>query len=863
MRRRLAISVTVAAAVLIIEDVSRAGVFNPAAEQGLAWTVKYTNQSPSLVSSGIEVTVAAIGPQSAPAACVGGALLGTYGLRQGLVRSTLPCLSPANCMSSAQTPQPQPASTYLSNTVPCGISATPKPGFVRSPDIGAYTDAEVARVGPKSFLHFATGVAPAFLNNCTSRNFNPVADPPSSSGYYVDFYRRSDDCGATWPGPAASDDSVPYTKFTWIDSAFNINWNFDMPRIYVDPFNLSESAKPYVYVHGTVANAARGVIESGDAGVTFPTKRYIGGYLNPVEGGSFPPGGLPKNDGYTIGGIMTSTSDGTLFYAGCFYQDVRLYYSQDRWQTYTLMTLQWDGGPAGCDELKPWPANGPQTNVGPFAVSVSRVAFSSLKPNFARVRVAYPTLKTVGGEQRQAYRVLEVGVPRKGSTGTPYQNQITELGGTTNVSILEASFVEPDPFETPRGGASPSTTELPDTAIFWSVEADPSVPSLMARYRTWQGAGSFSAPRDLSPVSWAYAKSSQGEGVKVGDYNRSTYYYDSPAKRGNYLLVWPQGDQALPTPSTVAQPHYNVISMRPALDATTVNVETHNFGSTVNSGPAVSSQGLNMLDIFWVDQNGNLQEKSYNNGWFPGLTQIGTPPAAAGGIQGDPAAVSWAFGRNDVFLRGKDNRLYQAWRQNSAWSWTPNSLTTQTISSNPAVASMGVNKLHVFARFSDGSVRYLRWTSAGWDASWTNLGGITDLDPVATFDTKTLHLFARGGGNCIYHKWSSNGTTWFPGQTTWENLCFGLPATTAPAVASWGPGRLDVFAGNLPVSGGTTLMHLSFENGWQTEWRDLQSNRNGIVLGSLPDAVSWGANRVDVFAKAANGTLWHTWYAMP
>lgn len=74
---------------------------------------------------------------------------------------------------------------------------------------------------------------------------------------------------------------------------------------------------------------------------------------------------------------------------------------------------------------------------------------------------------------------------------------------------------------------------------------------------------------------------------------------------------------------------------------------------------------------------------------------------------------------------------------------------------------------------------------------------------------------------------------------------------------------MDIFAGNLPVSGGTTLMHLSFENGWQTEWRDLQSNRNGIVLGSLPDAVSWGANRVDVFAKAANGTLWHTWYAMP
>jgi hypothetical protein len=821
-------------------------VFNPVAEQGLEWTVKYTSQSPTLVSSGSEYTVAAIGPQGSPAGCSSGAIMGTYGATQHVVRATVPCLSPANCMTSGDTPQPQPASNYLSDTVLCSTSPTPQPGFSRSPD-NIFTDAEITRVGPTSFLHFNTSSAPAFLNNCTARNFNPAPNVPNSSGFFVNFYRRSDDCGATWPGTPAVDGSMTYTKFAWIDAAFNINWNFDMPHVYVDPFNLSSTSKPFVYVHGTVALTARGVIESGDAGGTFPNKHYIGD------------SGLAKNDGFTTGGSMTSTSDGTQFYAGCFFQDVRVYYTYDRWQTYTIMTLNWNGGSTGCNELNPWPANGSQGNVGPHAVSVSRVAFSSLKSGFARVRVAYPTIfVTVAGQKRQAYRFLEVGVPRKGTTGTPYQNQITTLGGTSNLSILEAGFVEPDPFDTPRGGSSTSTTELPDTAVFWSVEADHSVPSLMARYRTWQGVGSFSAPRDLSPVTWGY-----NNPVWVGDYNRSTYYYDSTAKRGNYLLVWPQGDQALPTKSSVAQPHYNIISMRPALDATTVHVETLNFGSTVNSGPAVSTQGVNMLDIFWVDSNGNLQEKSYNFGWVAGLTQIGQPPAAAGGIQGDPAAVSWGLNRNDVFMRGNDNRVYQAWRDSSPWNWNPNALSTQTIASNPAVASMGVNKLHVFARFSDGSVRYMRWTSAGWDASWTNLGGVTTLDPVATFDTTTLHLFARGGGDCIYHKYTTDGTNWLPGQLTWENLCNGLAATTAPAVASWGPGRLDLFAGYLAPSGGTTIMHLPYENSWQTEWRDLQTNRSGITLGSWPDAVSWGPQRVDVFAKAGNGTLWHTWYTMP
>jgi hypothetical protein len=74
---------------------------------------------------------------------------------------------------------------------------------------------------------------------------------------------------------------------------------------------------------------------------------------------------------------------------------------------------------------------------------------------------------------------------------------------------------------------------------------------------------------------------------------------------------------------------------------------------------------------------------------------------------------------------------------------------------------------------------------------------------------------------------------------------------------------LDLFAGYLAPSGGTTIMHLPYENSWQTEWRDLQTNRSGITLGSWPDAVSWGPQRVDVFAKAGNGTLWHTWYTMP
>jgi hypothetical protein len=33
------------------------------------------------------------------------------------------------------------------------------------------------------------------------------------------------------------------------------------------------------------------------------------------------------------------------------------------------------------------------------------------------------------------------------------------------------------------------------------------------------------------------------------------------------------------------------------------------------------------------------------------------------------------------------------------------------------------------------------------------------------------------------------------------------------------------------------------------------------VLTSDPDAVSWGANRIDVFVRGTNLALWHKWWA--
>src|SRR5262249_18019233 len=85
------------------------------------------------------------------------------------------------------------------------------------------------------------------------------------------------------------------------------------------------------------------------------------------------------------------------------------------------------------------------------------------------------------------------------------------------------------------------------------------------------------------------------------------------------------------------------------------------------------------LDAFW-------------NGW----ESLGAPPV---GAVGDPAVVSWAPGRVDVFVRGGDNRLWQTYRP------TPTSFFSPWIKpvgdfgflgSGPEVSSRGPGLLDLF-----------------------------------------------------------------------------------------------------------------------------------------------------------------------
>lgn len=177
---------------------------------------------------------------------------------------------------------------------------------------------------------------------------------------------------------------------------------------------------------------------------------------------------------------------------------------------------------------------------------------------------------------------------------------------------------------------------------------------------------------------------------------------------------------------------------------------------------------------------------------------------------------------------------------------------------------------------------YHQWSDDN-GATWSgleNLGKPQEVDsadlpadytPAAISDgTGHLNIFAENQRRVIWQRTIVNGgqgLNWFevPGQegdgTIGINCsvlnvnCF-YEVTSAPAVASWGPGRMDLFAYAFNDNG-TALLHTWADNyQWSGTWEVLGT---GSMYGS-PAAVSWGPGRIDVFARVGGNGLDHKWF---
>jgi len=106
------------------------------------------------------------------------------------------------------------------------------------------------------------------------------------------------------------------------------------------------------------------------------------------------------------------------------------------------------------------------------------------------------------------------------------------------------------------------------------------------------------------------------------------------------------------------------------------------------------------------------------------------------------------------------------------------------------------------------------------------------------FDFNAIDIVARGADDQLI--WGSP-----------IGSCDGIGGASiqdSPAITSWGPNRLDIFARGTD----NNLLHTYGEGSTWSDWEDL-----GGPIFSSPAAVSSSPGRIDVFAAGEAGQLMH------
>jgi hypothetical protein len=229
---------------------------------------------------------------------------------------------------------------------------------------------------------------------------------------------------------------------------------------------------------------------------------------------------------------------------------------------------------------------------------------------------------------------------------------------------------------------------------------------------------------------------------------------------------------------------------------------------------------------------------------LPALTSGGGTAAEAAAVSlpvteaGTRAVVSPNQGRRDVLWSSGGTLRHQYRLPGGSWG-RPLDLGG-SLRSQPAVVSWAPGRFDVFARGTDNRLKWRTWRAGTWSA-WRSLGGVlTSAPTVASWGKGRLDVFVRGADNGLYQRTYASGT-WSPWRERGGSL------TSSPAAASWGVGRIDVVARTT----GADLMHRSYRTGvgWSA-WRNL-----GGALSSQPAAAAPVSGRLDVFFRAGTGQI--------
>lgn len=113
-------------------------------------------------------------------------------------------------------------------------------------------------------------------------------------------------------------------------------------------------------------------------------------------------------------------------------------------------------------------------------------------------------------------------------------------------------------------------------------------------------------------------------------------------------------------------------------------------------------------------------------------------------------------------------------------------------------------------------------------------------------------VFVRGTDNALWYKERNRNARGFLVWSQWKSL--GGYITSDPAAVSWGLNRIDVFA----RGGNNQLVHRWLSGDYSLSWSGWESL--GGILNGAPSVSSRGSKKLDVFFRGNDNQLYHKWF---
>jgi hypothetical protein len=214
-----------------------------------------------------------------------------------------------------------------------------------------------------------------------------------------------------------------------------------------------------------------------------------------------------------------------------------------------------------------------------------------------------------------------------------------------------------------------------------------------------------------------------------------------------------------------------------------------------------------------------------------------------------------------LFYAGPNGHLFMSTFDGGPWWSAPVDLGGAQLTSKPAAAITGPNKLKVWYRGPNGHLWMSTYDGGPWWSAPADLGGVqlTSEPSVVVRGPDKYSVFYRGPND---HLWMStyDGGPWW--SQAWDLGGVALGSAPAAVIPSGEPTHIRVFYkgtnGHLWMS--------SFDGG---PWWSAPADLGGYTLGSAPGVVSASAHGIDAFYRGPGGQLMHSewtggpWWSAP